>query len=126
VEVLDRGHRYLLASLDGHTGPRLLQFVKREGAKYPGNVGHYEGTTSQEVLRALIDRAGYVNQQMPCWQTRLSIYLMGLVIWLYEHRAARRHHRKPPSFHDATFGATCKDCGHVGCVRAAPKPEGPQ
>jgi hypothetical protein len=121
MKIIDPGHRYLMNTLDGIEGPRLLQFVKREGPKYPGNVGHYSGTTSQEVLRCLIDRAQYVNRQIPCWQTKVSIYLMGLVIWLYEYRAARRHKRKAPSFYESIFGATCDKCGHVGCDQRSPE-----
>lgn len=76
--VLDPGHRYHLHTLDDNAPQAYwpLQFVKREGAKFPGNLGHYPGTTTQEVLRACIDRAGYVNRQIPCWQTKLSIFLM--------------------------------------------------
>lgn len=115
MRVTDPGHRYLLNSLDDAAGPHALQFVKREGEKYPGNVGHHGGTTTQEVLRACIDRAIYVNRQIPCWQTKTSIFLMKLVVWLYEHRAAVRHKRPAPSFHKATFGKTCVRCGHVRC-----------
>lgn len=120
MKVLDAGHCYELDSLDtqDHGNGRWrqrLQFVKREGNGYPGNVGHGPGTTSQEVLRALIDRAVYVNAQIPCWQTRLSIYLLGAVVWLYEHRAAKRHKRTVPGLHDAVYGVTCGKCGHVAC-----------
>jgi len=116
MKVLDEGHRFELASLDGDSAIQVLQFVKREGKGYPGNVGHYPGTTSQEVLRALIYRAIYVNGQIPCWQTRLSIWLMAFVIKLYEYRAAKRHKREAPGLHDAVFGETCRKCGHVGCT----------
>jgi hypothetical protein len=115
MKVLDNGHRYELMSLDGDSAIQRLQFVKREGKKYPGNVGHYPGTTSQEVFRVLHDRAIYVNGQIPCWQTRVSIWLTGAIIWLYEHRAAKRHKRKAPSLFDAVYGETCRACGHVGC-----------
>jgi hypothetical protein len=116
VRVLDPGHYYELNPLDGESAVQRLQFVKREGKGYPDNVGHSPGTTSQEVLRVLIHRAGYVNNQIPCWQTRLSLYLMGFVVWLYEHRAAKRHKRTVPGLHEAVWGATCKLCGHVGCL----------
>jgi hypothetical protein len=118
VQVIDPGHDYWLNELDGGYPQPVsrLTFVKREGPNFPGNVGSHQGTTSQEVLRALIQRAEYVYNQIPCWETRLSVFLMGLVIWLYEHRAAKRHHRKSPRFYDATFGKTCPQCGHVGCV----------
>ena len=115
MRVIDEGHLYELAALDGGMDVPL-RFVKREGAGYPGNVGHYSGTTSQEVLRALINRACYVNGQISCWQTRLSIYLMGFVVWLYEHRAAKRHKRPIPGLYDAVYGETCEFCGHVTCL----------
>jgi hypothetical protein len=60
VIVIDPGHEYELASLDGEKAVRLT-FVKRIGARYPGNKGpSYSGTNCQEVLRVLIDRAGIV------------------------------------------------------------------
>ena len=113
--MLDPGHRFELAALDGDSAIQVLQFVKREGRGYPGNVGHDPGTTSQEVVRMLISRAIYVNGQIPCWQTRLSIWLYAFIIWLYEHRAAKRHKRTVPWLHEAVYGDTCKICGHVGC-----------
>ena len=114
--ILDPGHRYLLDALDDttHLGPRLLQFVKRQGTKYPGNTSSYPGTNSQETLRALIDRGAYLNKQIPCWQTRVGNWLMALVIWLYEHRAAGLHKRRIPSIREAVYGPTCRTCGHVG------------
>src|SRR4051812_22480846 len=93
MKVLTKGHWYELECIDS-SEHCLLIFVKREGPRYPGNVGAHYGTTSQEVLRALIDRAQYVNGQIPCWQTRLSVWLMRSIIWLYEHRAARVHGRR--------------------------------
>src|SRR5258706_6846423 len=115
MRVLDDGHRFELASLDGDSATQVLQFVKREGKGYPGNVGRYPGTTSQQVLRALISRAIYVNAQIPCWQTRASIWLMALVIRLYEHRAAKRHGRAAPGSYDSVYGETCSQCWHVNC-----------
>lgn len=115
----DRGHTFYLEHLDG--GQRnlsRLRFVKRMGPRYPGNTSAYEGTTSQEVLRALIARARYVYRQRPCWETRLSVWLYRTAIWLYEHRAARVHKRKLslrtlPSIETLR---TCGTCGHVQCL----------
>jgi hypothetical protein len=115
MKELDEGHYYELDSLDGESGIQRLQFVKREGLKYPGNVGHNPGTNCQEVTRTLVARSIYINKQIPCWQTWLSKYLYAGAIWLYEHRAAKRHRRKAPRFWEAVYGATCKNCGHVGC-----------
>ncbi len=114
MRILNAGHRYSLKHLDG-SGEEIVQFVKREGEGYPRNVGHCEGTTTQEVMRMTIDRAAYVNAQIPCWQTKVSIWLMSGIVWLYEHRAAKRHGRKAPGLYEAVFGETCAECGHVGC-----------
>lgn len=116
MNVRDPGHCYELNTLDGGAPfGCFLQFVKRKGPNYPGNRDSRPGTTSQEVLRAVIDRALYVNRQRPCWQTRLSIPLLKLAVWLYERRAAKRHGRGAPGYQEATFGETCQACGHVGC-----------
>lgn len=114
MKVLDPGHRYELAHLDGE-GMSVLQFVKREGDKYPGNVGHCEGTTIQEVLRALIHRAAYVNSQISCPETSDSIYHMAQAIYVLERRAARLHGRPDPGLDESVFGVPCRGCMHVGC-----------
>jgi hypothetical protein len=64
MKILDAGHRYQLDHLDGDNVTELT-FVKRSGAMYPFNIGEYEGTNVQEVLRALIDRTEYLNRQKP-------------------------------------------------------------
>jgi hypothetical protein len=119
MQVKDPGHEYLFdLTLDGDA-PQYLMFVKREGEGYPGNVGHHPGVTSQEVIRALIDRAEYVNNQIPCPETAASIELLKMVIYLYEKRAALRHGR-PINFtvDEAAAGPGCFYCGHVGCYGA--------
>lgn len=70
MKCIDPGHLYDLDCLDvglrservGHA--ERLRFVKRIGDKFPGNrMPGYSGTTTQEVIRALIDRTKYVNGQ---------------------------------------------------------------
>lgn len=114
MEVIDPGHKYLLDSLDGPC-EQTLTFVKREGPKYPGNVGSYPGTTIQEVLRVLINRLEYVNNQLPCFETQVARESLIMAIGWLERRAARIHGRKDPSVHDAVYGEKCPKCGHVGC-----------
>lgn len=116
MKVIDPGHEYLLDSLDGEQENRLV-FVKREGEKYPGNAGHHPGTTMQEVLRALIDRAEYVNAQILSEETLTSISRMKDALYWLEVRAARRHGR-PANFtvDEAVAGEDkCSKCGHIGC-----------
>lgn len=117
MNIRDPGHDYVLASLDGDA-PQRLTFVKREGPGFPGNVGHHPGTTTQEVLRALIDRGEYVNSQIPCAETEAATALMRTALLLLELRAARRHGRVPkdfPTLVEAMDGETCPRCGHIGC-----------
>jgi len=119
MRVVDPGHLYELAILDGpcdHPKYHQLQFVKREGPGYPGNVGHYHGTTMQEVLRALVQRAEYVNKQIPCEETTEVVEYLKVSIWLLEKRAAKRHGRSTDFFvDDAVYGKCCDKCGHMGC-----------
>jgi hypothetical protein len=116
MRVIDPGHEYDLDSLDGEQSNHLV-FVKREGAGYPGNVGHHPGTTMQEVLRALIDRAVYVNDQIFSEETSEAIEHMKRAIILFELRAAKRHGRDLQWTDDEMFLGIgkCKKCGHVGC-----------
>lgn len=119
MKVIDPGHRYELRMLDDPTGVafQTLTFVKREGEGYPGNIGSHSGTTSQEVLRALIERAEYVNRQIPCAETEAAAELMRTALVLFELRAARRHgrHLDMPSVNRLVYSPTCVKCNHVGC-----------
>lgn len=117
MRVLDPGHRYELARLDGE-GVEILQFVKRIGQRYPGNVGvPTPGTTSQEVLRALLDRARYVNRQIPCVETEAAIGLLQTAITLFEIRAKRvkGKHLNAETLHEVECGEICPVCSHVFC-----------
>lgn len=116
MTVLDPGHDYVLDSLDGDS-PQRLTFVKREGRKYPGNVGSHPGTTTQEVLRALVERSHYVLGQAYCEETERVEMLLRECVVLLELRAARMHGRRlTASLDDVVWGrGKCLLCGHVGC-----------
>lgn len=118
--MLEPGHSYLLNVLDDHAalGPVRLEFVKRDHPpeKYPGNVGHHSGTTIQEVMRAVIDRLKYVNDQIPCSETGHAIADARSLIWWLEKRAARVHGRDfDLRIYDIEDQPTCPTCGHIGC-----------
>lgn len=119
MTVLDPGHLYALAHLDGNL-KELLRFVKREGDKYPGNEGSYPGTNMQEVLRALIDRIQYVDKQDPCDENIGVLQCFREAITLLEKRAARRSKRGMLAIRLAAIDGIekapfCNQCGHVGC-----------
>jgi len=115
MKVLDPGHLYELQVLDGGDLTVQLRFVKREGAKFPGNVGHYPGTNMQEVLRALINRLAYLDNQQPDPRNTAIISKLADSIFLLEQRAAEHHERKPPTWSVSIMGIPCRKCGHVGC-----------
>lgn len=123
MRVIDPGHVYALSWLDLYDDESmpsedLLVFVKREGKKYPGNQGHHPGTTTQEVLRALIDRTKYVNNQIPDKRNKHIIDDLREAMFHLEARAAERHNRfLPIHFKIAEIEnmETCKQCGHIGC-----------
>jgi hypothetical protein len=134
VRTIDPGHFYELDELD--RGDQLpsdvkptLCFVKRVGEAYPGNTGEpYPGVTSQEVLRALISRAKYVDWQQPCKQNEAVIGFLRAAMWELEDRAAEAAGYE---FEDAAIRAglepsptaaielwpKCQTCGHLACER---------
>ncbi len=130
MTVIDPGHVYDLASLDGGE-PIRLTFVKRcePPERYPGNYNAHPGTTLQEVMRALIERCGYVNGQIPCAETQAVAGLLETAILLLEVRAARVHNRSLDLAELAGIDRlpTCSRCGHVDCEHAAgPAPARPE
>ncbi len=124
MEVVDPGHIYILDYLDVNFDGRrhksfedTLTFVKREGDKYPGNVGHHPGTITQEVLRALIDRTKYVNKQLPCAENEYVLHSLRTAILFLEQRAHRMRGKEllyigPGDIEDIP---TCDICGHILC-----------
>lgn len=99
MKVYIPGHVYGLRELDTRTEQHSnLRFVMRNQPreKYPGNYTYFAGTTTQEVMRVLIDRSKYVHNQYPHWINPVVINLLRLCIWLLEYRAFRRHGWKLP------------------------------
>ncbi len=88
--ILDPGHRYQLPS-QSDTFPQILQFVKKVGPGFPGNTTSYDGTLMQDVLRALIDRVKYVDNQIPHETNQDVLYNLRDAIYSLEARAAERH-----------------------------------
>lgn len=122
MRVIDPGHHFALDSLDGEI-KQTLQFVKRVGDKYPGNEEPaYPGCTSQEVLRALIARAQYVNNQHDHDANRVVIQSCRSALHALELRAAELR-GELREFWAAVSSSevwiehipVCATCGHVAC-----------
>lgn len=122
MKVIEPGHLYLLDVIDGPTWlSRRLRFVKRIGDKYPGNEGPaYPGATSQEVLRALIERTQYVNgQREHPTNYRVIAHLRSALVEL-EIRAHRERGDITTALRVAELTEpelvpTCQRCGHLFC-----------
>lgn len=119
-KVLDPGHTYELLVLDDHARRMGLRFVKRydrdDPTRFPGNTFSYPGTTLQSVIRCLLERMRYLNNQIECKENALIIFFLRLCLWLLEFRAARRHGRTYfKSLDFAEFQPMCPKCGHTLC-----------
>lgn len=98
MKILEAGHVYDLAqldtdvevvsSLDGKPlkqvpAPVVLTFVNREGNAHPG-------TTTQEVLRALIDRTFHCDNCLPSPYNEKIVYHLRQALLQHELRALER------------------------------------
>lgn len=79
MEVLIPGHRYKLDHLDD-TKKSIIQFVNRE----PG--WEHGGPTTQEFIRALIDRTLYCNHCLPSELNFQAVYHLRMALALHEAR----------------------------------------
>lgn len=88
MRVLYSGHSYELDHLDGREKSRL-QFVQRKPFHEP-----LEGTTNQEVMRALIDRVMVLHEETPWSGNSEILYHLRMALVLHEARALVRHVEK--------------------------------
>lgn len=117
VRVIDPGHLFALRRLDG-AGEELLRFVKRNDPpeKYPGNFSAYAGTNIQEVLRALIARLVYLQEQSPASENEKAIAHLTLGLYELEVRAHRKHGVVLDAIPEEVLAApACFICGHTFC-----------
>lgn len=114
MKEIDPGHVYKLAELDGGEGQTLI-YVKRKGTKYPSNQNAHSGTTMQEVLRTVVHRLKYVQNQIPDEKNIFAQQAIEKAIFYLEWRAAVRHNRPCPSSEEAVYGPFCSKCNHAGC-----------
>lgn len=119
MKVLDAGHHYLVNNLDADRWmQQAIIFVKREGELYPGNIGHHPGTNCQEVIRVLIDRFQYLNNQERHTANERAVIMLREILWNLEDRAASRHGLPPANFTGEPIEKmpVCLHCGHIVCA----------
>lgn len=92
MKVIDAGHVYHLDNL-GAPGYQELKFCKRSSHHVKHDV-EYQGTNTQEVIRALLDRSVYLDGLIPCDETKDAIWHLQQALHAYEARALRRKQQR--------------------------------
>ncbi len=86
MKVIDEGHKYHLKTLDGiESDVEKLTFVRRFR-----DSDNYPGTTNQEVLRALINRVEFLNDEVPWEGNKEILKHLRMALVLHESRALMR------------------------------------
>ena len=121
MKVLDPGHSYQV-DVYPHD-PRLgvlpfaiqkIDFVKKVGENYPGNhPPEHPGTNLQELLRVLINRLEYLNNQNSADENLDTLSHLRLSLYLNEKRAARLKGIKFLNTPHIEELQPCKICGHI-------------
>jgi hypothetical protein len=98
----------------------MIVFVKNRGDKYPGNIGEpHGGTLNQELIRILIDRTAYLNDQGSCMETENALAALRQALAWFEVRAARCRGDMVELKHASHLETLpiCETCGHTFCSR---------
>lgn len=103
MKVLITGHLYELDSLEG-TNPQQLQFIHkaRLNPEDPLSLTTIQdGTTNEEVIKALIDRLETMNKQLPNRDTSIAITHLEDALMRLERRTRDRVARGVEGTHKA-------------------------
>lgn len=112
MRVIEAGHVYEMFNVDGD-GIQTVRFVRRRGEDARLLDARHAGVLGQELLRVLVDRTLYLNDEDPCNEDVEIVQKLRDCLRLYESRAARRTIEKlsMPEKADA-----CPVCHHLLCV----------
>lgn len=90
--IIDPGHRYELESVD-EGGSQMLQFIQKE--ERDGELVTIEnGTTTEDVLAALIDRTKFLDEKVPSAENKVAIEHLEAALRALEARTADRTERE--------------------------------
>jgi len=90
MEIITPGHCYRLANFENDLPGQTLQFIEKvpiEGCKLEVRK---PGTSTEEVLTALIDRLAFLNEAFPCRENIHAIYHMNAALDTLNHRTLVR------------------------------------
>jgi hypothetical protein len=117
VKIIEPGHVYSVANVDG-PGEQTIRFVRRRDEHAKLLEESEEGILSQELLRVLIDRVRYLNDEDPCAEDVEIIVRLRESLRLFETRASRRTIEKMPMVEMAD---ACPICHHLLCAHRHPE-----
>jgi hypothetical protein len=94
--VLSSGHKYELENFeDKQQRGQILQFIEKvpvqEGSADMATV--HDGTTTEEVLKVLIDRLKELNAKFSCIENDIAISTLETTLTVLEMRTANRKKR---------------------------------
>jgi hypothetical protein len=117
MKELEPGHIYSVEEYDSliYDFKQQLSFMKRIGKKFPNNIAPpHSGTNCQEVLRILIFRTQYLDNQKPCLANKLIIHNLRETIRLFENRALEEKNLPKVNWPlEIETIPSCKTCGHI-------------
>lgn len=111
MKVLTPGHQYLLSNIKSDDGDRdvnILKFYNEKGTSRDDIIG----TSNQEVLRALIDRVNYLDNELPHSFNKEIIFHLRKALALHEARHLTRMVDKDVAVENFPVG----DDGHFICL----------
>ena len=111
MKVLIPGHQYLLSNIKSDDGDRdvnILKFYNEKGTSRDDIIG----TSNQEVLRALIDRVNYLDNELPHSFNKEIIFHLRKALALHEARHLTRMIDKDVAVENFPVG----DDGHFICL----------
>lgn len=97
MNVIDPGHEYQVNSI-GDEPDQIISFLKRVN----GELIH-DGTTNEEIIKVLIDRMNYLQNQVPCVENEIAITGLTIALNSLESRTTKR----------VAQGIMSKDISHV-------------
>jgi len=93
MRKIDKGHKYELKNL--HEPHQILTFIKKTPVAGSDKLEVvYDGTTNEEVLKALIDRMEYLNSVLSSREDQHVITLLKKALMWLEKRNHDRKTRK--------------------------------
>lgn len=97
MKVLTPGHKYELENFERKDQPgQAIQFIEKTAAPdgAPGTlVTVNDGTTSEELMKVLINRLEYLYGKFPSEETRCSIEHLKIALYAQQSRTLERTQR---------------------------------